>query len=89
MHRAELRLTARAALLALGLVAASAAWGQTVGATFGEVVQLGYTPSDIILDEARQYLYLVNTNASRVDLENRDPQPARFLNPNRTRSSAR
>jgi len=70
MHAAQLRLTARAALVAVGLLAASAAWGQTVGATFGEVVQLGYTPSDIILDEARQCLYLVNTNANRVDIYN-------------------
>jgi DNA-binding beta-propeller fold protein YncE len=37
-------------------------------ATFGEVIPLGSTPSDIVLDESRQRLYLVNTPASRVDV---------------------
>jgi hypothetical protein len=32
------------------------------------VVRLGYTPSDIVLDESRERLYLVNTNANRVDI---------------------
>jgi DNA-binding beta-propeller fold protein YncE len=41
---------------------------QSVGATFGEVIQLGGTPSDIVLDEARGRLYLVNTSANRVDI---------------------
>ena len=54
--------------LALAILVAQAAYGQTVGATFGDVVRLGYTPSDIILDESRECLYLVNTNGNRVDI---------------------
>jgi YVTN family beta-propeller protein len=42
--------------------------GQTTGATFGEIVKLGGTPSDIVLDESRGRLYLVNQNANRVDV---------------------
>ncbi len=37
-------------------------------ATFGQVIPLGGTPSDIVLDEARQRLYLVNSSAGRVDV---------------------
>jgi YVTN family beta-propeller protein len=40
---------------------------QTGGATFGEVVTLGGTPGDIVLDESRGRLYLVNTAANRID----------------------
>lgn len=68
MRVLELCLIPRAVLLGLGLFAAQAAWGQSVGATFGEVVRLGYTASDVILDESRECLYLVNTNANRVDI---------------------
>ncbi len=41
---------------------------QTQGSAFGEVIRLGGTPSDIVLDESRQRLYLVNSNANRVDV---------------------
>lgn len=41
---------------------------QTSGATFGTVVQLGGTPSDVVLDESRSRLYLVNSAANRVDV---------------------
>ncbi len=41
---------------------------QAAGATFGSIIPLGGTPSDIVLDEARGYLYLVNNNANRVDI---------------------
>ena len=41
---------------------------QTTGATFGDVVSLGGTPSDIVLDELRQRLYLINNNSNRVDI---------------------
>jgi len=41
---------------------------QTTGATFGQVVSLGGTPSDIVLDESRNRLYIVNQNANRVDI---------------------
>ena len=43
---------------------------QTVstGATFGDVITLGGTPSDIVLDEGRGRLYTVNSSANRVDI---------------------
>jgi YVTN family beta-propeller protein len=46
----------------------SVAHAQTTGATFGDVVSLGGTPSDIVLDELRGRLYLVNNNSNRVDI---------------------
>lgn len=47
---------------------ARVAMAQTTGATFGEIVKLGGTPSDIVLDESRGRLYLVNNSANRVDV---------------------
>ena len=41
---------------------------QTTSATFGEVISLGGTPSDIVLDESRQRLYFVNSPGNRVDI---------------------
>jgi len=41
---------------------------QTTGATFGDVIKLGSTPSDVVLDESRGRLYLVNSPANRVDV---------------------
>jgi YVTN family beta-propeller protein len=41
---------------------------QTTGATFGDVIRLGGTPSDIVLDEFRSRLYLVNSNTGTVDI---------------------
>jgi YVTN family beta-propeller protein len=39
----------------------------TVGATFGDVIKLpGGTPSDIVLDESRQQLYLINNTTGLV-----------------------
>ena len=52
----------------LGLLVAAQAGAQTTGATFGEVVRLGYTPSDIVLDESHARLYLINQNANSVDI---------------------
>ena len=43
---------------------------QTTGATFGDVIKLGYTPSDVVLDESRGRLYLVNSAANKVDVYN-------------------
>ena len=40
----------------------------TTGATFGDVISLGGTPSDLVLDELRRRLYLVNDRANRVDI---------------------
>ncbi len=37
-------------------------------ATFGKVIPLGNRPSDMILDESRQRLYLVNQDANRIDI---------------------
>ena len=37
-------------------------------ATFGDVVRLGTTPSDVVLDESRQRLYLVNASANAVQV---------------------
>ncbi len=56
------------ALLGLySVVARPAAAQNTQGATFGDVVQLpGGTPSDIVLDEQRHRLYLVNNNTNQV-----------------------
>ena len=41
---------------------------QSTGATFGDVVALGGPPSDIVLDELRGRLYLVNRNKNTVDV---------------------
>src|SRR3984885_11000403 len=48
-------------ILTLGLRAQTSA-------TFGQVIALGEIPSDIVLDESRQRLYLVNTTGNRVDV---------------------
>ncbi len=45
---------------------------QSTGATFGEVVQLGGTPSDIVLDALRHRLYVVNQAAGRIDIYDYD-----------------
>ncbi len=37
-------------------------------ATFGDVVRLGTTPSDIVLDESRSRIYLVNSPANSVQV---------------------
>ena len=42
--------------------------GQSAAATFGKVIALGATPSDVILDQSRNRLYLVNTAANRIDI---------------------
>lgn len=41
---------------------------QTTSATFGDVISLGGTPSDIVLDESRGRLYLVNATSNRLDV---------------------
>jgi YVTN family beta-propeller protein len=42
--------------------------GQTTGATFGDVILLGGTPSDVVLDEGRGKLYTVNSSSNRIDV---------------------
>ena len=55
--------------LALGLCCAAPVAAQiTTGATFGEVIPLGGTPSDIVLDELRRRIYIVNDKAARVEI---------------------
>ena len=63
---ARLALTA----LLLGLAAAPVASAQQAkAATFGDVIQLpSGTPSDVVLDESRHLLYLVNNTASQVNV---------------------
>ncbi len=53
-------------LLFLLVVTACGAFGQ-IG-VFGSVTALGETPSDIVLDELRGLLYLVRSNANRVEV---------------------
>ena len=55
------------ALAAAGLGITCELRAQTA-ATFGQVIKLGATPSDVVLDESRHQLYLVNTAANRVDI---------------------
>src|SRR5262245_26075299 len=47
---------------------ASTVLAQTTGATFATVVNLGGTPSDIVLDEVRGRIYSINSSANRVDV---------------------
>ena len=59
---------ARLAMVAIPLaILQQGLWAQT-GATFGSVVQLRGTPSDIVLDESRHRLYLVNASAGNVSV---------------------
>ncbi|HXB73138.1 MAG TPA: hypothetical protein VNY05_33180 [Candidatus Acidoferrales bacterium] len=60
-------LTGGLALLSLGVAALPAGAQTAAAATFGNVVQLqGGTPSDVVLDEVRQRLYLVNNSSPQV-----------------------
>jgi YVTN family beta-propeller protein len=64
LYRYFFGLTLAVSLLTPGLRA------QTTqqAATFGQIINLGYTPSDVVLDESRGVLYLVNSNSNRVDV---------------------
>ncbi len=55
-------------VLVLAAILNIPAWSQTTSATFGTVISLGGTPSDIVLDESRGKLYLVNSSANRIDV---------------------
>ena len=37
-------------------------------ATFGQIISLGATPADVVPDESRQRMYLVNQSANRIDI---------------------
>ncbi|HXJ44741.1 MAG TPA: hypothetical protein VNH18_35975, partial [Bryobacteraceae bacterium] len=56
------------ALSAMFLALAPGVRAQSTAATFGKVITLGGTPSDLVLDEPRRLIYLVNTAANRVDV---------------------
>ena len=55
-------------ILLLAVVCLHPAMAQSTGATFGDVIPLGGTPSDVVLDELRGRLYLVNNNKNSVDV---------------------
>ncbi len=57
-----------AKLLLCMVVIGASALAQTTGATFGDVIALGYTPSDTVIDELRGRLYLVRNSANSVDV---------------------
>ena len=63
-----MNLLNRSSLLACLATAAQLCQAQTTGATFGDVIRLTGTPSDIVLDESRSRLYLVNSNTGNVDI---------------------
>ena len=56
--------------VALILSGSALVHAQTTGSTFGQVISLGGSPSDIVLDSLRSRLYLVNSNANRIDILN-------------------
>ena len=64
--QSRISLRVLAAFVAFSSIAAVVA--QTTSATFGEVINLGGTPSDVVLDESRERLYIVNSAANRVDV---------------------
>src|ERR1700685_827282 len=45
-------------------------------ATFGQVIALGNIPSDLVLDESRQRLYLVNTAGNSIQIYDYSGQSA-------------
>jgi YVTN family beta-propeller protein len=54
--------------IAVAAFCASALFAQTAGPSFGDIVSVGATPSDMVLDEARKRVYLVNSAANRVEI---------------------
>lgn len=64
------RMRAGLAILAFSLTFGQPLRSQTaVGATFGQVIPLqGGTPSDVVLDELRHRLYLINNNIALVSI---------------------
>lgn len=69
MNRIPLRFFLVSTGVCAALVAPMArAQQQAPVATFGTVIGLGGTPSDIVLDELRGKVYLINNTANRVDI---------------------
>lgn len=55
-------------LCLLGWFGADSLRSQATSAVFGEVIRLGGTPSDAVLDELRGRIYLIQQNSNRVDV---------------------
>src|SRR6266436_10319421 len=68
VNRVSLSLVVGFIVLTVGGPAPVRAQQQAPSATFGTIIGLGGTPSDIVLDELRGRLYLVNNSANRVDI---------------------
>src|SRR6266566_2740858 len=68
VNRVSLSLVAGFIVLTVGGPKPVLAQQQAPSATFGTIIGLGGTPSDIVLDELRGRLYLVNNSANRVDI---------------------
>jgi uncharacterized protein (TIGR03437 family) len=51
-----------------------------LAATFGSVTTVVGSVGDIVLDESRRRIYLVNTNANRVEVYSLPPSPIRQVN---------
>lgn len=61
------------------LLLLSLAWTPLAAATFGTVTTVVGSVGDIILDEGRRRLYLVNTNANRLEVYSLPPNPIRLV----------
>ncbi len=68
MKPVSLKFGIVAMVLSVCVPRAILAQSQVPSATFGTVIGLGGTPSDIVLDEQRGKIYLVNNAANRVDI---------------------
>jgi YVTN family beta-propeller protein len=70
MHAQSLLRQTLTIIYAVVIAGGVPALAQTVntGATFGRTVNLGGEPRDIILDELRGRIYIVNANANRVEI---------------------
>lgn len=73
MMQSQLRASVKSTLAILSVVVMMPpnVWGQTTistGAVFGEVVSLGGTPSDLVLDEDRGRVYAVSSGSNRVNI---------------------
>jgi len=66
--RAILRSGGYFALLTGSLLHVLSAQTAATSATFGKVIALGGTPSDVVIDEARGKLYTVNSSKNRIDV---------------------
>jgi len=68
VNRVSLSLVAGYIVLTVGGHKPVLAQQQAPSATFGTIIGLGGTPSDIVLDELRGRLYLVNNHSNKVDI---------------------